>query len=343
MKDFKEDIIQLYEEILSRRRHAFPPHFFVGDQGRRYASMITRYIIQEKLRWNRKSICLYLCRGVFETYRLAGMVKTYFEDSVFNVIDNAYPGEFQPWELVRARRHLFTGQNGRLMARRAVRWLIIEKLHYTTSDLRKVTTKAFERYHLDGVLDTVYEGSTWKAIQDAGLWAGQPWEIGQTPNGYWKGERGRTHALQAVKWLVEEKCKIPLHELPRHIRYDHFEKHGLPSMLKMVFKGSPFAAIDATYPGLFKPWQFGSVRNGFWNGSEGLKHAREALEWLIHDQLKLEEEEIPYVIGHKIFSQYGLGGMFSELFHHSTSKALDLLYPGRFTTQLLQQAKKLHK
>lgn len=340
MKDFKEDIIEIYEVILSYRRHAFPPHFFVGDEGRRYAGIITRYILEEKLHWDRKMICLHLCRKVFETYRLSGMVKTYFKDSIFDVIDNAYPGEFEPWELVRVRRHLFTGKKGKLMARRAVRWLIIEMLEYTTSDFSKVTKKTFERYHLDSVLVTVYQGSIWKAIQDAGLWQGQPWEIRQTPKGYWKGEVGFAHAVQAVKWLVEQECKIPHHELPKQVRHDHFKKHGLSSMLDFVFRGSPFAAIDAAYPGLFKKCQFHCVGNGFWNGSDGLKHAREALEWLIQEQLQLKEEEIPYIISQKIFNQFGLGGMFSELFQNSTSKALNLLDPGRFTTQVLLQAKR---
>ena len=339
MNDSKEMSIQIYEEVLSYQQYAFPLYFFAGNEGKRCAITITRYVLEEKLGWDRQKICLNLCRETFETYRLAGMLKSYFQNSIFDLINTFYPGEFQLWELVRARRKLFTGTNGKLMARRAVRWLVIDQLQCTTKDLHKINKNIFEQYHLDNLLANVYKGSVWNAIQDADLWDGQPWEIRQTPKGYWQGETGMVHAIEAVHWLVEEKCRVPLDKLPENIQHNHFKKYGLAPMLDIVFSGSPYKAIDTAYPGRFKKWQFYSVGNGYWTGTEGLKHAKEALEWLIHEELKLDVEEIPSVMGKKTFKQYGLAGMLSELFCNSTSKALDLLYPGQFTTQVLRDAK----
>jgi hypothetical protein len=161
--------LEMYEDVLNHRRHAFPPYFFVGEEGKRYAGIITRYVLEEKKRWNHDEICLNICRKVFEEYRLAGMLKTYFNNSVFHALNNVYPGEFYPWELVKARRKALSGEAGREVARHAIRWMILDKLHYIPTEFHKITVRTFVDYRLDGLLQAMYHGSPWEAILDTGL------------------------------------------------------------------------------------------------------------------------------------------------------------------------------
>ncbi|GMA63797.1 hypothetical protein GCM10025859_42370 [Alicyclobacillus fastidiosus] len=218
--------------------------------------------------------------------------------------------------------------------------MVVDKLNYTLKDLHKITIKTFIDYKLGSVVNKIYRGSPWAAIQDAGFGPFHPWEIHQVPNGYWKGENGRIHAITATKWLIEEKLRIPVEAIPSSVRSLHFKQNGIETMLKDVFSGSPYQAIEAAYPGIFKCWQFPSVGNGYWGGSEGLTHAREAMEWLLFEKLNLEFHEIPYRVSRQTFRHYGLDNMLKQLFHGSVSKALNLIYPGQFTTEILQGAKR---
>lgn len=339
MMEYQDTVIHLYEDVYQKHRHAFPPHFFIGKEGMCYAAVITRYVLEQKVKWNREQICSSISHGFFARYRLAGMLNTYFKKSIFAALDNAYPGEFHPWEIVHARRMLFIGPFGHQMARRAVHWMVFEKLKFTEHDLNKITVKTFSHHGLGDMLYNVYQGSPLLALQDAGMYSYHPWEMQHTPNGYWKGEVGLTHAVEAVKWLVEEKLRVPIDEIPSRIRFRHFAESGLGTMIKSVFNGSPFQAMDAAYPGQFKKWQFSCVGKGYWSGEDGLQHAKEAMAWLIHDKLKITVAEIPLVIGVQTFKQYGLYGMFTKLFNRSVTKALDVLYPGQFTGADLLRAK----
>lgn len=101
--------------------------------------------------------------------------------------------------------------------------------------------------------------------------------------GFWKGEEGYQDAISATKWLIRERLQLSLSDIPS-LRGSNFEQHGLGSMLKDVFKGFPYLAVDATYPGQFKNWEF-FVENHFWEGNEGLRHAKEAIVWLLSEKV----------------------------------------------------------
>ncbi|QSO52929.1 hypothetical protein JZ785_03120 [Alicyclobacillus curvatus] len=182
------------------------------------------------------------------------------------------------------------------------------------------------------LLFTIYRGSPFHALKDAGFYQERPWLTGHTPNGYWQGPTGRMHAIAAVRWLIEDQLRLTMDEIPIKVRFRDFKEHGLPTMIKSVFSGSPFLAIDAAYPGQFERWQFASVGNGYWTGENGLQHAKEAMDWLIHERLNIPVHEIPGLIGEEILKKHGLVGMLTQLFNRSVTKALDVLYPGQFTT-----------
>lgn len=90
-----------------KRRHASPPYFFTGRNGKFAAKVIICHLIEVKLQWSREEIFTKLSRTVLEHYRLSGMVKLHFHGSIFEVLDNAYPNEFMPWELIHRKHPLY--------------------------------------------------------------------------------------------------------------------------------------------------------------------------------------------------------------------------------------------
>ncbi|MCY0874688.1 MAG: hypothetical protein OWT28_00145, partial [Firmicutes bacterium] len=286
-------VIAIYEDVLHERVHAFPPYFFTGEEGLRCAAVIVRYLVEQKLGWAREDVCEHLSRETLDEFRLAGMVKSYFGGSVFAVLDNAYPGEYLAWELVRARRALFSGADGQDLARQAIRWFVRDKLALQGDDLSGVSLEVFMQHKMDGILHKFYGMSVWRALEDAGLVQSYPWESAKTPNHYWQGEQGREHAEAAVRWLVEQKLGVSIEDIPKAVRFTTFKDYGLDTMIKTVFGGSPFRAIDAVYPGRFRPWQFGCAPQGFWSGPDKERHIQEAMEWLVYDKLQLSREAPP--------------------------------------------------
>lgn len=321
-----ENLIALYERVRNKQEWGFSPYFFTGEEGKRIAGVLLRYVLEDKLHWTRDDICQSLARATFEQFRLSGMLKTYFGGSVFRALDTAYPGSYQPWELLRARRHVFSGEQGQAQARAATRWMVVDQLQYSTQDFPCITHATFCAYHLDEMLACLYQGSPWAALQDAGLCDNlHPWEVHKTPNGYWRGEAGRKRAIRAVRWLFEEKLQLAKSDQPPVISYRVFDRHGLGPMLKDVFDGSPFAALNACYPGRWKPWELRHVGNGFWRGEQGEQHMKEALTWLCEEALCQSPHQVAARITRKHLQQYGLGGLFMQYFGESMPRVKEAI------------------
>ncbi|MDQ8739473.1 hypothetical protein [Paenibacillus sp. LHD-38] len=87
------------------------------------------------------------------------------------------------------------------------------------------------------------------------------WEFRQVSNGYWKGEKGRQRAIEAIKYVIEEKCRIPYHEIPQCINYRFVKEHRLLGTLN-VFGHSPYQVVDNIYPDQFQPWEFANSYRG---------------------------------------------------------------------------------
>ncbi|MCY0875625.1 MAG: hypothetical protein OWT28_05085, partial [Firmicutes bacterium] len=138
---------------------------------------------------------------------------------------------------------------------------------------------------------------------------------------------GRAHAEAAVRWLVEQKLCVSIEDIPKAVRFTTFKDYGLDTMIKTVFGGSPFQAIDAVYPGRFRPWQFGCAPRDFWSGPDRERHIQEAMEWLVYDKLQLSREAPPVFLPARVFEKHGLGGLLVSVFGRNTRKALAVLSP----------------
>ena len=97
-------------------------------------------------------------------------------------------------------------------------------------------------------------------------------------------------------------------------------------MLQQCFNGSPYQAINETYPNKYKEWEFKQVPHNFWTKEKII----EATKWLVEEKLKLSDEGLKEKLSRKIFTDNGLGGMLYNCFNDSPYQAINLVYPNKF-------------
>jgi hypothetical protein len=222
----------------------------------------------------------------------------------------------------------FKGASGLENAGKITGYLIDDILKMPSDQIpQKVTKRTFEDNGLSGMLQHTFNGSPFLAIDNAYPGRVKKWEIRQ--QGMWQGEEGLKLASEATKWLIEEKERIPIHEIPQIVTQRTFTDNRLSGMLQKAFGSSPYLAVDNAYPEAFKKWEFKN-QAGMWQGEEGLKLAQEATKWLIEEKEKILFHEIPQKVTQRTFTDNGLSGMLSRAFKASPHLAIDNAYPGAF-------------
>ena len=148
------------------------------------------------------------------------------------------PGVYKPW-VFNCPRNYWNCDTGII----ATRWLIEEKLQWNDDEVRqKLDKDIFTTNGLAGMLQQLFGGYPFKAIN--ALYPGKyyPWELKKTANNYWTKENG----IKATKWLINEKLKIrnlTIDMLGTSIKVEDFHKNGLASMILYVYEGSYINAI----------------------------------------------------------------------------------------------------
>lgn len=156
------------------------------------------------------------------------------------------------------------------------------------------------------------------------------------PRGFWQKPDAINNTQIILRYLIEEKFKFSDDEILK-LSARFFTKNRLGGMLAICFNASPFEAIDAAYPGRFKPYQMYMTPQGYWNNIE---NGIEAIKWLIDEKLKLSDDEIVASISKDFFIKYNLNGMLSHCFNGSPFGAINAAYPNRFKTS---QFKNIYK
>lgn len=161
-----EDAITIYQKILSGKVNRFPRDFWTDDERQGYANaaLITKYLIEEVLKWDNETLKKCISCKVFFKNKLKGMLWTAFNDSVFRAIENAYPGKYHEWELACTPRNFWNEET----AIQATIWLFKERLDYTDEKIcESRSRKIFVENGLDTMLHVIYGNNASKAIDSA--------------------------------------------------------------------------------------------------------------------------------------------------------------------------------
>ncbi len=286
------------------------------------AKEATKWLIEEKLKWNDEQVRDNLCLDTFKENELGGMISVLFKGSSFGAIENAYPGKYKAWEFKFTPRSFWNLET----AKEATKWLIEEKLKWSDEQVRdNLCLATFKENGLGGMIIDLFNASSYAAIENAYPGKYKAWEFKFTPKNFWNLET----AKEATKWLIEEKLKWNDEQVRKNIKQIVFIQNGLSGMLTKVFNGSIFAAIENAYPGKYKPWEFKSTPRNFWN----LETAKEATKWLIEEKLKWSDEQVRENFTSEIFVQNRLCGMLRVLFKGSSFAALENAYPGKYSSK----------
>lgn len=324
------DPVEIYKLVLTGKIKRFPGGVFSEPDSIEFAIPIIRFLIEDILNWSEDDIKNNLSQSIFKEYHLKGMLARVFNDSPFQAINTVYPDKFKPWEFIRAPQNYWTLEN----SINAIKWLIEDKLKWTDEDIKeKLNVQIFREYRLKSMLALTFNSSPYQAINTVYPNQFRAWELIQVPENYWTVE----NAIQAVKWLIEDKLKWTDEEIKEKFCGSIFNKYKLNGLLASVFNNSPYQAFNMAYPNKFKPWEFKKTPASFWTESKAI----EALKWLVEKKLKWTEVDVKYKLTRKVFDQYGLGRA-SIIKNGSLIDLILAAYPGEFTKKELIEARKRH-
>ena len=277
------------------------------------AKEATIWLIEEKLKWNDEDVKQKLSLNIFRQYSLTGMLNYLFNNSPYLAIDNAYPGKFKAWEFSKVPNNFWNLKT----AKEVTIWLIEEKLKWDDEDLKQnLSANTFKENSLACMLNLLFNGSPYLAIENAYPRKFKAWEFSKTSKKFWNLKTAR----EATIWLIEEKLKWSNEDVKKKLTRNIFIQNSLGGMLTILFNNSPYLAIENAYSGKFKAWEFAKVSNHFWN----LKTAKEATIWLIEEKLKWSDEDVKQKLSLNTFKQYSLTGMLNYLFNIDPHQPIEM-------------------
>ncbi|MBQ4869133.1 hypothetical protein IHQ11_21925 [Priestia megaterium] len=228
----REQVIKIYQDVLDKKRKRFPNYFVVGNEGKKYMRYMTCYLLEQHLSIPIDEIPFQVGANTLWSHRLRPPAMLYGWN-YYEVIDNAYPGKFKPWQFQ------------------------------------------------------------------------------QTPDKYWDGEEGKRRAIEAVRYVIEEKMKISMEEIPFQINFHFFKQHGLGGAFTLLGY-SPFQVVEAIYRGVFKPWQFAHVPMNCWKNEE---YIREAMDDFLFKHLHFSSYHEAFLqLKRSHFTDCQLTGLFQMAF-----------------------------
>lgn len=160
------EAIRIYQEILTGRRSRFPRGFWIDDDDYNYAdaAAITKYLVEDVLKWNDDEVRENMCCEVFFRARLKGMLWTLFNDSFYAAIENAYPGKFKQWEFAHTPRNFWNEET----AIEATIWLFKVKLGMSDEEIvNSISRKIFVENRLDTMMHVIYGNNATQAVKSA--------------------------------------------------------------------------------------------------------------------------------------------------------------------------------
>ncbi|MBQ3420479.1 MAG: DUF4046 domain-containing protein [Romboutsia sp.] len=125
----------------------------------------TKWLIEEKLKLSDDEVRKKISAKLFIENGLSGMLQYCFKNSAYKAINSVYPNKFKEWELENVPRCYWQNKENTV---KAVKWLIEEKLKLSDDEVRKkLSAKLFENNGLGGMLQRSFDGSPYKAINNA--------------------------------------------------------------------------------------------------------------------------------------------------------------------------------
>lgn len=122
---------------------------------------VIRWLIEEKLKWNRDEVCRNFSNTLLKDNNLHGLLHR-FNDSPYNMLNSAYPDEYMPWELSYGPKKIWDDTE---TVEKAIRWLVEDKLGYSKDSVNKVKSSDFTNNKLAYLVANKFDGYYKKALE----------------------------------------------------------------------------------------------------------------------------------------------------------------------------------
>ena len=152
-------------------------------------------------------------------------------------------------------RGFWSGDCGRAAAVEILRHLVAGGL-----DPLSLTDREARRLRLRGAVEAW--GGLWHLVDAVFPGQYRPWQMPKARR-LWKGMLG-VWGPKAVRWLVEERLRLGFEEIPKRLRLRQFRENGLGGLAKAC-NNRLFSLVELGYPGVFRPWEFGDLKE-WWRG-----------------------------------------------------------------------------
>lgn len=153
-----DNAVDIYKKILKGEVGRFPLRFWSGPGAEENAKQVTKYLIEEILKWNVEDVKKNLTELVFRRNKLSGMLEYTFDRSPYKAINNAYPGIYKEWDFKAAPKHIWGNKDKR---DEAIRDLLIRE---NKSNLEELNNADFIKHGLGGLLDYLTTNREFKSI-----------------------------------------------------------------------------------------------------------------------------------------------------------------------------------
>lgn len=227
--------VEVYELLVSRTILTFPNAYVVPEN----MKPILREVFLNRLKLTREEICKNINDEYLMQYSLGGARKA-FNQSIYQMINYCFPEmNIKPWELNRIQNGFWTQKQNQ---KEFMEWLVKkEKINVKSiQSLRRIDAKLIQKY--GGSKPLVYSGGLYQLILLVVKIDIKEWQA--TKMREWKEEK----AIEAIKWLIEEKLKWSDEEIENKLSIKVFNDNYLGGMLKNVCNNSPSKALQVAYP-----------------------------------------------------------------------------------------------
>lgn len=270
-----------------------------SDKNNRIAAM--NWLFNVRLKWTREDIINHYNNQVLIDNDLGGLLSEGGQGSSFKLLNEYMEGEFKPWELKSSPVSLgyWSKKENRVYA---IRDLIENVLKFDEEQVKKyLNQELFVKNNLNGLIMNYYNGSPFKALDEAYPNTYLPWELSCTPSNYWNSKENR---IKATKWLFEIRLKWSVEDIKKNVSQRVFIENGLGA-LAVKLKGGLYSLVNEAYPEIRK-WEFPFVSVSYWHEEE---NRVDALDYLFKEKLQWSVEDIKKNISQKLLMENNLAGL----------------------------------
>ncbi|NWK71076.1 DUF4046 domain-containing protein [Bacillus paramycoides] len=311
-------IEEIYQEILDGKRKSFPRGTWSEDVDGELKRRVTRYLIEDVLKWSDEDIKEKWNQALIRKLKLTGVMQIY-RSSPYEMLNEAYPNRFEPWEVKHTPKRFWTYENSLEILKK----IIEEKEQLTEYQLlKKYDLNWLVKNNLGGVCSEYFSDSPYDMLNAAYPNRFKAWELKCVPKNFWTKEKG----LFALRWWIEQKEKLTTEGLLDVYSGEWLRERNLGTPLLKYWNNNAYKMLNAAYPSQFREWELKRVSNKFWDDKEkSLKVFK-----LIIKEKGMSQYDIKKNYSLKWIAKNGLRTPLIKFWSDSPYKMLNEAYPNQF-------------